>query len=115
MDGGSGDEGASVGGMQHFGHLTVWRRAHALAIALHQRSRWFPRAGHTNLRNQLVRAVESIPANIVEGCGAASRPEFARFLDIAIKSANEAEYHLLAARDFELLSQEDWLRFTSET
>ena len=101
--------------MQDFRHLNMWRRAHALAIEVHKSSRGFARLGHTNLRNQLTRAAQSVAANIVEGCGASTRSDFARFLDISIKSANETEYHLLAARDFDLLSLEQWQRFTAET
>jgi four helix bundle protein len=53
--------------------------------------------------------------NIVEGCGAPTRKEFARYLDIAIKSLNETEYHLLAARDRGLLPPEPWQELTAET
>ena len=52
---------------------------------------------------------------IVEGCGADSNKEFARFLDISIKSANETEGHLLSARDLRLFSLDDWRKFTAET
>jgi four helix bundle protein len=38
-------------------------------------------------------AAEGIATNVVEGCGAAGGPEFARLLDIATKSANETEHH----------------------
>ena len=38
-------------------------------------------------------------SNIVEGCGAATRKEFARYLDISIKSASEVDYRLELARD----------------
>jgi four helix bundle protein len=101
--------------MQDFKHLHVWQRAHALAIALHKISADFPRNGHAHLKAQLTRAADSIASNIVEGCGAETNKEFARFLDIAIKSANETEYHLLSARDLDVLSPEDWQRYTSET
>lgn len=33
-----------------------------------------------------------MPTNIVEGCGAATPIEFARYLDIALKSNKELEY-----------------------
>jgi hypothetical protein len=59
--------------------------------------------------------VDSIAANIVEGCGAATRREFARFLDIAIKSANATEFHLLSARDRNLVSPDMWQTHTAET
>lgn len=41
----------------------------------------------------------SVPANIVEGSGQLSAREFARFLRIALNSATETEYHIIAARD----------------
>ena len=56
-----------------------------------------------------------MPSQIVEGCGAASNKEFARYLDISIKSANETEYHLLVARDHDLISPDEWQKLTAET
>jgi len=67
------------------------------------------------LQAQLTNAADSVPANIVEGCGASTKKEFARFLEMSIKSANEAEYHLLSARDKLLISPNDWQRYTAET
>ena len=60
-------------------------------------------------------AADSIKDTIAEGCGAATNKEFARFLDMAIKSANETEGHLLSARDLGLLSYDEWQKFTAET
>lgn len=45
--------------------------------------------------------------NIVEGRRQSTDKEFARFLRIALNSAFELEYHLLAARDMELISKEE--------
>ena len=101
--------------MQDFKHIRAWQRAHALEIALHKLAHSFPSPEYSHLRSQLTRAAESIAATIVEGCGAATNKEFARFLDISIKSANETEPHLLSARDYELISLDDWQRLTAET
>ena len=100
--------------MQDFKRIQAWQRSHALAIALHGVARYFGKAGHAHLRSQLTRAADSIATNIVDGCGSASRKEFARYLDIAIKSASETEYHLIAARDLRLVSPTDAQRLTSE-
>lgn len=101
--------------MQDFKNIQAWQRAHVLSIAMHRSCRGFTRAGHASLRSQLTRATESIAANIVEGCGARTRKEFARFLDIAIKSANETEHHRMTARDLSLISPDEWYRLTTET
>jgi len=85
--------------MRDFRKLLVWRRAHALHIAIDVAARVVRRRAFANLKSQLTRAAESIPGNIVEGAGAATQREFARYLDIAIKSATETEYHLFAAAD----------------
>ena len=53
-------------------------------------------------------AAESIATNIVEGCGAATPKEFARFIDISIKSASEVDYQLQLAKDNGLFSTEKW-------
>lgn len=101
--------------MQDFKQIKAWQRARALAIALHKGTRHFGDHDAARLRNQLNRAAEGIAAAIVEGCGAATNKEFARYLDIAIKSANETEHHLLDARDRGLISADAWQRFTTET
>ena len=100
--------------MQDFRHVKAWQRAHALAVALHKRVRNFSRLGYARLRAQLTGAVDSIGDTIMEGAGAATAKEFARFLDMSIKSANEAEGHLLKARDLDLLSPEEWRSYTAE-
>ncbi len=101
--------------MQDFRNVHAWQRAHALAVALHKLARTFRRAQYASLRSQLTRAAESIGTNIVEGCGAATPREFARFLDIAIKSANETEHHLLTVRELGLAPYEVWQKHTAET
>ena len=101
--------------MRDFKRIKAWQRAHALSLTLHERTKRFSRAGYARLRAQLTGAVDSIKDNIAEGCGAATNKEFARYLDIAIKSANETEGHLLSARDLGLISHEEWERLNGET
>ncbi len=49
--------------------------------------------------NQLIRSLTSIGANIVEAKASNSKKDFARYFDIALKSANETKYWLYLLRD----------------
>ena len=55
------------------------------------------------IRNQIVRAVMSIPSNIAEGSAKRSDREFARYIRISLGSATEVENHLIIANDLELI------------
>jgi len=101
--------------VRDYHRLEFWRRAHALAIAIHETARGMRGQEFAGLRSQLTRAADSIAATIVEGCGAESAREFARYLDMSIKSASETEYHLLSARDRRALTYERWRRLSDET
>ena len=85
-----------------------------MAIRVHRIARGFRGNDVAGLRSQLTRAADSVAANIVEGCGAATTREFARFLDMSIKSAAEAEYHLLSARDRGAISETQWQQLSGE-
>jgi four helix bundle protein len=89
--------------MQDYHKLKVWEKSHALAIDVHRIAGSFPRVEGVALTGQLRRAVLSIPANIAEGAANPGNAEFRRFLHIALASAAETDYHLLAARDLGLL------------
>jgi four helix bundle protein len=94
--------------MQDYQKLAVWRKAHAVAMDIHRACKIFPRRDGLVLRGQLQRAALSIPANIAEGAGKLGRVEFARYLEIALGSASETQYHLLVARDTELLEASNY-------
>lgn len=60
------------------------------------------------LTSQIRSASASIPANIAEGCGRDGDNEFARFLQIAMGSASELDYHLLLAHELGLLDADNY-------
>jgi four helix bundle protein len=93
--------------MQNFRQLSVWRLAHALALNIHRLGARIPRQHNAGLISQMRRAALSIPANIAEGCARDSDRDFARFLQIAIASSSELEYHLQFAVDASLVPRED--------
>jgi four helix bundle protein len=91
-----------------FRDLKVWEKAHQLTLDVYKATASFPKEEMYGLTSQIRRAAASIPANIAEGCGRSSDAELGRFLQIAMGSASELEYHLLLARDLLLLAETDY-------
>jgi four helix bundle protein len=104
-----------LGAMQDFRKLRAWREALSLAINVRKATNRFPRRGYTDLKAQMIRAAESIVHTIVEGCGAASQREFARFLEMSIKSTTELEGQLLMARAYGILATTEFRSREAET
>jgi four helix bundle protein len=94
--------------LRDFRELKVWEKAHRLTLDVYSASRAFPREEMYGLTRQIRRAAASIGANIAEGAGKNSRPEFGRFLQIASGSASEPEYHLLLSRDLGYLDSGEY-------
>lgn len=89
--------------MQDYRKLRVWQHAHRLTLGTYAASAHLTRPAAWPLRDQLLRAVISVPANIAEGTGRGTDPDFRRFLLHALGSLNEVEYYLLLARDLGFL------------
>ncbi|MGI9102658.1 MAG: four helix bundle protein [Terriglobales bacterium] len=68
----------------------------------------FPRDEKFGLISQIRRAAASIPANIAEGCGKDSNPDYHRFLQTASGSASELEYHFLLAHELHLVTSDEY-------
>src|ERR1700693_928809 len=94
--------------MKDFRDLQVWHKAHALTLASYRVTSEFPKQEMYGLTSQMRRCAASIAANIAEGCGKRGNGEFYRFLNIALGSASELEYHFLLARDLSLLGEESY-------
>jgi four helix bundle protein len=101
--------------MQDFKKLKVWEVSHRVTLDVYRVTQNFPKQGTYGLTSQIRRASASVSANIAEGCGRASSADFARFLQIAVGSASELEYHLILARDLNYLSIEDYEQLASST
>ena len=89
--------------MKDFRELKVWEKGHHLTLAVYKMTAKFPKEELYGLTGQIRRSCVSIPANIAEGCGRNGDAELARFLQIAMASASELEYHLLLSRDLGLV------------
>ena len=82
--------------------LVVFRRAYRLSLDLHRASLGFPRIEqYGGLADQLRRASKSVCSLVVEGAGrqSASPREFARYLTMAVGSAEEARLWCRYAAD----------------
>ncbi|MEO8621186.1 MAG: four helix bundle protein [bacterium] len=93
--------------MRDFKKIIAWQKAHRLSVSIHltaNESRWRVSPGW---RSQLLRSVAAVPAHISEGSGARTDAEFARYLDVALKSAREVEHLLIFARDLNAIDH-DW-------
>ena len=96
--------------MKDFKRLHVWDKAHKVAIHAYELTKNFPREETFGLVAQIRRSASSVPANIAEGCGRRGNAELHRFLQIAMGSANELEYHLLLSKDLKYVDAEKYGR-----
>ena len=84
---------------KNFQDLIVWQRSHSFVISVYQLSRHFPNSELYGLTSQLRRAAVSIPANIAEGFKKRTKPDKARYFDIAQGSVEEFRYYLMLAQE----------------
>ena len=101
--------------MQDYRRLKVSPRARQHAVEIRKATQRFPRSGYADLKRQMTTAAESILFNIVEGCGSRTQREFARFLDIAIKSAFELEGQLELAAEYGIVPNSKSVLLCNET
>jgi four helix bundle protein len=96
--------------------LEVFRRAYALSLEIHRVTLEFAAIEQRALADQMRRASKSICANLAEGFGRQrmSKPEFGRFLMMAIGSSDEMQIWTLYARDLGYLRAETAQRWRGE-
>jgi len=89
--------------LESWKELDVWQKTHALVLRVYEVTAQFPAAERYRLTDQLCRAASSVSANIVEGQPRQTTREYLQFLYNARGSLEETRYHLLLARDLQLL------------
>jgi len=94
--------------MRSFKDLKVWQKGHELTLSIYRATKSFPRDELYGLTSQLRRAAASIPSNIAEGCVRGSGPDFRRFLQVALGSASEVEYHILLSHELGYLDRNQY-------
>ena len=86
--------------------LVVWQKAMDFVVICYAITQNFPKDEIFGLSSQLKRAAVSVPANIAEGHGRATRGEYIHFLGIAQGSLRETETHLLLANRLKFIASE---------
>jgi four helix bundle protein len=84
---------------KNFQDLVVCQKSHQFVLSVYRYSESFPKNEVYGLTSQLRRSAVSIPANIAEGFKKKTRPEKARYLNIAQASLEESRYYLILAKD----------------
>ena len=92
--------------MGDFRHLEAWQQSRTLALDLNRVLTAGALRAHPGMRSQILRAADSIPSNLAEGCAKQSRAELARFAETAYASAKEILSHLMLCRDRDAISQD---------
>jgi four helix bundle protein len=92
--------------------LLAWQRSMDLFVEIHGLTAKFP-SGERYLVSQIRSAALSAPSNIAEGAADQSRDQFRAFLSYAIRSLNEVETQLEAARRVGLVADDEAARVAS--
>jgi four helix bundle protein len=86
---------------RNFQDLVVWQKAHQFVLSVYRYSESFPKNELYGLTSQLRRSAVSIAANIAEGFKKKTRPDKAKFLNIAQGSLEESRYYLILTKDLD--------------
>jgi len=88
--------------LKDFEEMEVWQDARQLAVDVY---RDFSTVKDFSFCDQIKRAVVSVSNNIAEGCGLTTKPDFARFLDIAKGSSAEVRSMYRIATSLGLITE----------
>ncbi len=83
--------------LKHYQQLIAWQKAIALVTEIYSATKSFSSDEIYGLTSQLRRAAVSVPSNIAEGQGRATRGEFVQFLGHARGSLCEVETQIVIA------------------
>ena len=97
---------------QSFEDLEVWQRGCRLCVNIFKS---FRPCKEFTLKDQIQRAVLSIPSNVAEGAERGSNKDFAHFLNIAKGSCGELRTQLYIARKLEFIMKSDFDQLVAES
>ena len=98
--------------VEKFEDLEVWQEGCRLSVDLYKA---LGQSREYSLRDQMLRAVVSIPSNIAEGFDRGYNKEFIRFLYIAKASCAELRTQLYIAKRIQLLDDSQSEKFIDHT
>jgi four helix bundle protein len=102
--------------IRSFEDLEVFQRAYRLSLEIHRKSLQMPAHEQRGLADQLRRASKSICVNVAEGFAKQgySVPEFKRFLQMAIGSADEMRVWVRYCVDLGYIDELTWKAWRDE-
>lgn len=93
--------------MYQFEKLIIWQDSVVLVKRIYEVTEKFPKEEKFCLSSQIQRAAVSVSLNIAEGKGSDYDKEFARFLNISLRSLHETVAALILARELSYVQQEE--------
>jgi len=100
--------------IRSFQDLEVYQLSIELAKSIYSVIADFPKSEKFALTDQLIRAVNSIGANIAEGFGRYHTKDFVRFLYNSRGSLAETHHHLIMAKELKYLRDKEFVNLEKE-
>lgn len=97
-----------------FEDLKIWQKSFALSDKIHLIALNFPKIELFSLASQIKRAADSVVLNICEGSTGLSNAEFARFLNISLRSAIEVVGCLMLAKKRNYITENEYTKLYNE-
>jgi four helix bundle protein len=96
--------------IKDFTDLMVYQKAYVQSLEIHHQTMKYPQHEQYELASQMRRASKGICANIAEGFGKqnVSKPEFKRFLLMAMGSADEMRVWARYSLDLGYIDESQW-------
>ena len=94
--------------MFNFEKLDVWQKSIEFAEFVYAITRAFPETERFGLTSQMRRAAVSISSNIAEGSSRTSKPDFCRFIEMAVGSLHEVVSQATIGKRQHLISEENY-------
>ena len=99
--------------MHAFRRLTVWKKAHELALRVHRLADQLPPRRFAELTLRLREMAPAPAVHIARGSASPEPEEFARALDLAAGAARTLDYHLLLATELGAVDRSEYTRLNA--